>query len=576
MAIVEASVSEGFKLALGELFSYIKKKSKLKPKLNIVNAYLKASKVEEVKTIWQIDKIVNLNDFYYPSKVYVENKRVEINSLSGFPDNGKILIHGTAGQGKSIFLRYLSGTELKSGSTVPIFIELRKISDKNTIEKLILNSFSNLGIECDSSSLDYIFESNKCTLLLDAFDEVKTELIQDTLSYLEDLCSKYHNLQIVITSRPDSGIQNVTYFRIFNLCPLRKSDFPKILEKLFFGNNDIKVEELVKAIEDNKSGISALLTTPLLLTLLTITYKSYNRVPDELHEFYENLFSLLVNRHDSTKPGFNRTFQSKLTENQLEDLFCAFCFYCMLSGKNTFSSRSAISIVKKSKLITGIEPISENSFLEDTKRNTCLILEEGFEYHFIHKSIKEYHSAKFISDSPLPLKEKFYNLALKVPNKFRPEISYLQQIDKYYCLKLFMIPIYNSLFEATTYNGHNIVDKSIVFNGVTVSVSEESKINSITTHGDSVHSSNKYFVRGHMFLNPLFNKFIDISKVNYTIDYELYGDKECYKTSECLDELTKSEITNSFEKYLHDRFKDYELAIQHVKKYEKAIDNIDF
>jgi len=566
--IIEAVVGEGFKLTLNELFQFLKKKSSTFAKfkgIDVENAYLKASKVEEVKTIWQVDKVVNLNEFYYPSKMRLESNRVEINSLNDFPENGKIVIQGTAGQGKSILFRYLTGAELRHGESIPIFIELRKITERNNIEDLIINSLSNLGVECDSSSLRYVYESNKCALVLDAFDEVKKDLVQDVISYLEDLCSKYHNMQIIISSRPNSDIQCVTFFKVFDLCPLVPSDFSGILKKFFHNDKSIKADEILKAIHNNKSGIASLITTPLLLTLLTITYKSYHRIPEKLHEFYDNLFYLLVNRHDSTKPGFVREFKSGLNENQLEELFCAFCFYCIIDKKDTLTHGSAISLIKKAKYMVGLDNISEDCFLDDTKSNTCLIVEEGFEYHFIHKSIKEYHAASFIAKSPVALKEKFYNLAKSDPRQFLQEISYLENIDGYYCDTLFFIPVYEKLFSSFRYENGSISVANQACNSIYVGV-KDGNLHTISWRGN-IFSGNMYF----SFIEELLPIFSD------GIIREEYASGE-FKMSACklYEAGFEGIVAKCIEKYLSDKFGEYKEINERIKRQEQAINEIDF
>lgn len=566
--ISEAVVAEGFKIAMSELHQMLKKKSSFFAKqknIDIENGYLKASKVEEVKTIWQIDKNVNLNEFYYPSKIAIESSRIEIGSLGDLPENGKIIIQGTAGQGKSIFLRYLTGHELKYGKSIPVFVELRRITDRLSLESLIINSLSNLGIECDSVSIHHIYESNKSTLILDAFDEVKESQVTDTITYLEDLRSKYHGLRIIISSRANSGVQFVTHFRVLDMCPLISSDFPPMLNKFFEDDDDIKTDDIVKAIHDNESGIAGLITTPLLLTLLTITYKSYHKIPEKLHEFYDNLFYLLVNRHDSTKPGFTRKFKSGLNENELEKLFCAFCFHSMIKNKDTLTNSEAMDLVSKAKVITNLCDVSENNFLEDTKNNTCLIIEEGFEYHFIHKSIKEYHAAKFVSKSPVQLKEKFYKLAIKNPSQFQQEITYLENIDNYYCEKLFLMPAYEGLFLFFEYKNNSIGKNKLILDDLEVGLTD-GNLKSFS-YRDYIFGGNSYF----HFVSIL----LDIFRLVEVKDEHLKGDvrgKPSVLYRDTLQEIYHEHVLA----YLNEKHKKYIQIKEHVTQQEEAINDLDF
>jgi len=106
------------------------KLQKVKTNSNINKIHKSISSVHKVKTIWQIDKAVSLKRFYYPSSLTIDNKKTNINSISKIPTNGNIVIQGIVGQGKSIFLRYLSYQEINIGSRIPIFFELRRIEKK--------------------------------------------------------------------------------------------------------------------------------------------------------------------------------------------------------------------------------------------------------------------------------------------------------------------------------------------------------------------------------------------------------------------------------------------------------------
>ena len=460
--IGEIVVAESFKLGLTEAFNFLKSKSssfKNPHKVDIEQAYLKASNVENVKTIWQVDKSVNLNDFYYPSNIIVKGKVIQVESLDIFPKNGKIVIQGTAGQGKSILLRHLAGVTLKRSKVVPLFIELRKITDKTDLPTLICQSLNELGINSTEKDLEHIYASNQFSLLFDAFDEIPEHNLKDTLRYIESICATYYQQQILITSRPGSEIQKVPAFEVFNLEQIELSDFKPMLLK-FFNNDDVTVHQIMKSLHENNSEIISLVTTPLLLTLLAITYKTYNKIPTQLHEFYENIFHVLVNRHDATKPGFRREYKSKLNERELEDLFCGFCFYSMIEDKTSLSRQDALKVTKKASEFLGVTPSSEFSFLSDCIKNTCLLLEEGFNYHFIHKSIREYHSAKFISSSPNELKERFYTIAKNSTYKYRIELDFLSVIDEHYFNKYFLLPSYESIFrdlgQIESFNGINL------------------------------------------------------------------------------------------------------------------------
>lgn len=432
--------------------------------LNVDNAYLKAKEVEKVKTIWQFEKPVNLNDFYYPSKVKINNRLTEVKSINTLGETAKVVIQGTAGQGKSILLRYLAGKAIESGSRIPIFIELRKISAKNTIEKLIELALKDLGLDIEKPYINEALRCGKFTLLLDAFDEIEDVQIKDTLTYVENQLIPISELGVIITSRPDSEIQKIFNLSVYKLEELTEKDFLPLLKKLFI-KDDVLIQEILKAISESSTEIRNLLKTPLMLTLLVITYRSYSRIPDQLHIFYDSLFNLLATRHDETKPGFTRKYYSQINKDDLEKLFCAFCFSSMLLApqKNSLTPSAITPILTKAKSLVKVESVSISSFLKDCTKNTCLILKDGVEYHFIHKSIKEFHAAKFIVGIPETLKREFYSNAIDNYVRFRQELNFLSVMDEYYYNIYYFLPIIDLLFKELGWSGNDF-NKDISLN----------------------------------------------------------------------------------------------------------------
>lgn len=568
--ISESLVAAGLRPLLNDLYKYLKDKSsqiRASALINVNDAYAKAINVENVKTIWQVDKKVNLNEFYYPSRLTIENKTVEVSGLDSIPENGKVVIEGTAGQGKSILLRFLTGDALKRGSKIPLFIELRKINDKKSIEDLIISSLCDLGLNIDSNNLEFVFSSNKVCLLLDAFDEIPNSCIIDTICYIEALCARFNDLQIVVTSRPSAEIQKVAAFNVYQLTPLKPSDFKPILSK-FFNDDENSVNSILKSLHSNSSGIVNLITTPLLLTLLTITYKSGNSIPEQPHEFYDKLFHLLINRHDSTKPGFKREFKTNLNEKQLEDMFCAFSFYCMLDKLTSIKQSDAVKLVNKSSTMMNLNNVCEHDFLSDCVKNTCLIVQEGFEYHFIHKSIREYHAASFIKNSPLDLKEKFYGIAVKTPYHYAQELFYLSVIDDFYYNELYFIPSFDNLLKKARWDGEKSNIDIEEFSSIECKFTNK-MISSFRSSRESLFNIQNFNISSEIAKEIIvFANSLDVSNIedNSVLSLtSLKGSDELIKKIE-----TKSNrwIVNNFPRYLR--------AKQFVQEKKNIISSLSF
>lgn len=429
---VYANIKERGTIMLGKARSEVKD-------LAIAKALLTVTKV---KTLWNIDKEVSLYDFYYPSTVeFSDEIKKRINGIRDFGPSGHFIIQGTAGQGKSIFLRFLCGQELRAEQTsgrVPIFIELRRIRSDLTLNDLILQGLERYKLPATQSAWNVLAESGKFVLLLDAFDEIDPALSDRTIADIETIiCSFREKLQILITSRPDADIQKSNQFRVFKLSQLTPADHSPFLRKICFDKE--QAESLMMVLKASSTDVSGLLTTPLMMTLLVILYKSSQTIPDTVPKFYEELFDVLFYRHDHSKPGFRRKRFTQLDDGSVKRLFSALCFFVRLHGLGVMSNQQMHDCCEQASLACS-QPIDPEKFKAEMVKTICLMQEEGFEISFIHKSVAQYYAASFVSKSSEGFAKTFYDLAIKQTG-WELELKFLSQIDTYRFNKLFELPL---------------------------------------------------------------------------------------------------------------------------------------
>lgn len=403
----------------------------------------KISVAQKVKPFWQRDKEILLSSFYYPNRVLFSPGVVKnITSLKDFPTIGNFVIQGTVGQGKSIFLRYLCVQELKETGSgrIPIFIELRTVTSAG-LRVRIYDALDKLGFVVNDKLFDFYADSGNLVLMLDGFDELGESLVKDVICELEGLSEKYSTLQIIITSRLKSAIQESRLFRVIQLAGLEPQDHEPFIRKIGVKGDDI--DHLMAAIRSSSVEISSLLTTPLMLTLFVIVYKSEHEIPKEIPDFFDSLFQTLFTRHDKSKPGFVREQKSGLGERALQQLFQAFCFCTIqLKQQTTLSNEIFHKVLEKAFKYTDISCTAEG-FQYDITKVACLMQEEGFDFHFIHKSVLEFYAASFVRNANEDLSRKFYDQLVERPEMFyrwRQVMQFLSQIDKYRYTRYYAIP----------------------------------------------------------------------------------------------------------------------------------------
>ncbi len=157
------------------------------------NLYEQISIVCQVKTIYQPEKPVDLRSFFCPPKIATkcgpdeEQPKILARDASDFPSAQNIVVLGTAGQGKSILFRYLTSQEMAFGKVVPIFIELRRIQESQSLLEHLLQEMKSLGLPPDEEVLTALLEAGNVKLFLDGFDEVKVTEQQPLTTEIEQM-----------------------------------------------------------------------------------------------------------------------------------------------------------------------------------------------------------------------------------------------------------------------------------------------------------------------------------------------------------------------------------------------------
>jgi hypothetical protein len=395
-----------------------------------------------IKTLWSIEREVSLYSFYYPSHIiFSEGVKKAVDKLADFgPAARNFVIEGTAGQGKSIFMRFLCGQELTQGTgRLPLFMELRRISPSMTLSNLISESLQRFKIPVHDIILSALAGSGRVVLLLDAFDEIDPSLSERTIGEIELLSDTYPDtLQILVTARPNSDIQRSSRFRVVKLAKLEKKDHLPFLQKIC--EKAEQAEALQKAIERSASDVQGLLTTPLMMTILVTVFKAMHTVPETVPKFYEELFDTLFYRHDQSKPGFRRKRHTQLEDSKFKLLFSAFCFFVRLEAAGgVLTNQQVEDFVRTGSRHTNIE-VEPSKFRDEVIKTLCLMHQDGIELAFVHKSVAQYYASSFVRASGDDFAAKFYSLAKKNPTQWDLELKFLAQTDTYRFMKWKELP----------------------------------------------------------------------------------------------------------------------------------------
>ena len=128
----------------------------------------------KAKSFFIRNEPVYLHKFYVPLAVtlgQIRFERPDIVSLSGV--SPRLVVTGTAGSGKSMFMRHLFLTCLFAKAKVPIFIKLRQLNQTgDTFRAAISRSLRSCRFRLDETYIDAALKAGHFALFLDGFDEI--------------------------------------------------------------------------------------------------------------------------------------------------------------------------------------------------------------------------------------------------------------------------------------------------------------------------------------------------------------------------------------------------------------------
>lgn len=400
----------------------------------------KLASYEQVKTIQSPDRASKLSSFFVsPSFVDSDNRIFDAKLVSDFGHSEHPLIEGIAGQGKSIFMRQLLLEEIKLGQRLPILIELRKITSQKDLRQSGIQFLRALGFCRCEDIWSYLLEAGFAVLLLDGYDETPEECRMQLIDDISTLAMTYDQLRMVVTSRPEPSIKSVSCLKTIRICRLSKSKRDAIIKKIC---DPATASNLIVKLDKNPS-LNEIVDTPLFATLLSIVYRAELRLPETVHEFYDLVFQTLLYRHDDHKEGFERPRKSGLGNHMFRMVFENYCFRTSLNAQLRFSQETATEIFALALAKEGADLQLADKFFTDVTKITCLLVRDGSEYQFLHKSIQEYFSAGYIKRLPEDKARDFYGRILNSPHRITQlfqAILFLCEIDSYRAYKYFMLP----------------------------------------------------------------------------------------------------------------------------------------
>ncbi len=397
--------------------------------------------------------------------------------------HSKILITGIGGMGKTILLKHLCVNSIVTNFKIPIFVPLRWFNNEdlqgNRLEKLIYERLEINGFQLPYEYFRYSLAGGKYVFLFDAYDEISEENRSVLTKKLSDFTKHYSNNYFVITSRPVDQVYGLDAYTIFKLCRMEIDQVERLILKLEFDAITKKkfVNELKTSLYDKYASFASI---PLTLSVLYLTYVQNATIPETLQEFYESAFDTLLYRHDTWKEGYERVLKSKIGRHEFKEIFIQFCFRTYFKYEYSFSEALLIDRIFEAMRKVD-KSVGVHAYKDDLVNVTCMLIRDGREYIFLHRSFQEYFAAYYVSRM-IEERQKEFCAAFFADHNFsktRDFLKMLQSIEPNRYAKVVLMPILEKIHRQYLKNDCDLIRTAAQLYIVVVSkeLSEEDMYN---------------------------------------------------------------------------------------------------
>lgn len=392
-----------------QTFGSLNEASRVKLKL-AYKQYLSATqkKYSRAKSFFIRHEPVDLYTYYVPTGIACGKVRISVPTFDNcLRATSRIILSGSGGSGKSVALRHLFLDCIQSKKYVPVLLELRDLNGSSTeitLEDFINNTLDAFGFDTSGGYVRRAKEAGHFAFFFDGYDEVNLQLRKQLMTQISSLSKQFPQCPIFLSSRPDDILSGHEEFSIFGMCPLDLDSAVRLVEKLPF-DEEIKSKFAVNLRENLFNRHKSFLSNPLLLSIMLLTYGENADIPSKLSIFYEQAYEALFQRHDAHKGGYSRKRNTSLDIQDFSRVFALFSLQTYEKRMFKMSRTQALEFIERGRdrLEKNFKP---DDYLSDLLSAACLLVEDGLEVAFSHRSFQEYFVALHISSAAPEIQKK--------------------------------------------------------------------------------------------------------------------------------------------------------------------------
>lgn len=485
----------------------------------------------------------------------------------------KIIITGTGGIGKSMLMKHCFLNTISKTQLIPVIIELRGLNEfakeDISIEDYVYDTLSSFGLKLEKDYFKYSLETGCYVILFDGFDEVKNAISEKTTQEIINFSNKYSDNYMIVSSRPLEEFVGWSDFVECSSMPLTKEQALSLISKLNY-DEEIKEKFYKELDEELYKKYESFASNPLLLTIMLMTFESRISIPDSKTDFYEQAFSTLFHRHDAKKQGgFKREILSGLGYEDFKKVFSHFCFTSFFKNQYEFTEMVALENIAKAKEKTyPFGNFEDIDYLNDMVKAVCVLVHEGLNYRFSHRSFQEYFAAVYTTQLSDDEQKKFVTLWLK-STSMRLTTDYLEILQDLQPDRFLKNVLYAPMCEL--YDLYKSHDKSMdwiiqyLFSGMGVHKKGDGEYEFYVTIDETYyHTIVRYMLRYAHYQFGINSDKITTEEINEFVEKL----EEKYKLSHSIEfgQLIEDGLYEEAKKYINWAFKEVEYVFDELNK----------
>lgn len=321
--------------------------------------------------------------------------------LNSIQSRQRIVVTGLAGSGKSMFIKYITVRSFEyAPGYVPLFVELRHINalTEPNLLTFIRSSCTSKLASITETQFDLSLHSGALMLILDGFDELNVELRENIERQILDIQKDFPKAMVVVSSRPDERFNSWSSYFVYKVDKLSKSQVEKLIQSLDY-DNGVRRRFLREVKSSLYESHESFLSSPLLASIMLLTYEEFAEIPQKMHAFYGQAFDTLLQKHDAQKEQYQRKTYTGLSREDFRRLFAAFCAMTYLEQRYSFTDDQLLEAANNAtKYIRQTTPdfdskVTGKKFIQDLFESVCMIQRDGTEISFVHRSFRILRSA---------------------------------------------------------------------------------------------------------------------------------------------------------------------------------------